>query len=100
MTDPRSRLAASDVERFRDLALTLAEESRRQLRELYAGRFEVKRKSDGSFVTSADLQVETRLRAMIEGAFPDHGILGEEGGARAGRSDYRWVVDPLDGTTN
>ena len=32
--------------------------------------------------------------------FPDDGILGEEGGARPGRSGRRWVIDPLDGTTN
>ena len=52
-------------------------------------------------VTRADKESEAYIAAAILERWPDHEILGEEGGSmgRAG-SDYRWVVDPLDGTTN
>ncbi len=52
-------------------------------------------------VTKVDKLSEARIREILTSAFPDHAVLGEEGGAH-GRADatHRWVVDPLDGTTN
>src|SRR5262245_63342975 len=47
-----------------------------------------------------DRRSESLIVERIRAAFPDHAILGEEGGARAGASEYRWLIDPLDGTTN
>src|SRR5262245_51845714 len=58
----------------------------------------VERKADTSPVTLADRRAEEKLRALIQRAFPDHGILGEEFGEVVGRAPYRWVLDPLDGT--
>lgn len=49
-------------------------------------------------VTVADRAAERAIRAEIVRAFPDHGIRGEEQGARKGASSYTWVVDPIDGT--
>src|SRR5262249_15888038 len=49
-------------------------------------------------VTDADRASETAMRALIERAFPDHGILGEEFGEMSSRSGYQWVLDPIDGT--
>jgi myo-inositol-1(or 4)-monophosphatase len=49
-------------------------------------------------VTAADRGAEERIRALIEGAYPEDAILGEEYGERAGTSGYRWVLDPVDGT--
>lgn len=49
-------------------------------------------------VTEADRAGERAMRAMIEASFPDHGILGEEYGAKPARSPYTWVLDPVDGT--
>lgn len=51
-------------------------------------------------VTRADKESEAFLIREIGAAFPDHAVLGEESGEHAGTSDYRWVVDPLDGTNN
>lgn len=98
MTDVRHGIAAPDIARFRDHALALAEESRRRLRGFCAGGFEVKKKPDGSYVTSADLDVERRLREMIERAFPDHGIVGEEYPPRLPEAPFQWILDPVDGT--
>jgi histidinol-phosphatase len=58
----------------------------------------VEHKADASPVTLADRRAEEKLRQCIERAFPEHGILGEEFGEVIGRSPYRWVLDPLDGT--
>lgn len=61
---------------------------------------ECKLKSDRSFVTKADSEAEVAIVAEIRAHFPEHGILGEEGGEQATGSDYAWVIDPLDGTSN
>ena len=55
-------------------------------------------KADGSPVTSVDLAVERALRARIEEAYPDHGILGEEFDDRNLDAEWIWVLDPIDGT--
>ena len=62
------------------------------------GSAAVEWKSDGSEVTAADRAAEEHVRAAIAEAFPDDGILGEEGEDRPSRSGRRWVVDPIDGT--
>jgi histidinol-phosphatase len=67
------------------------------LRHFQTG-FERETKPDGSVVTVADRQSEQLLRRTIAKAFPDDGILGEEYGEQPGRSRYRWILDPLDGT--
>jgi histidinol-phosphatase len=58
----------------------------------------VERKPDRTPVTQADRDSEAAILAVVREAFPDHGFLGEEGGARAGDAETRWIVDPLDGT--
>ena len=64
------------------------------------------RKSDGSWVTEADLATEAAVREHIGSAWPDHNILGEEEGltSASGREPVpgapTWVVDPIDGTNN
>ena len=60
----------------------------------------VNTKPDGTDVTEADRRAEEVVRKMIAKQLPDHSILGEEFGATNGSgTQYRWVVDPLDGTT-
>jgi myo-inositol-1(or 4)-monophosphatase len=56
--------------------------------------------SSTDLVTDLDRAAEVRIVEHLLGARPDDGLLGEEGGERAGSSGVRWVVDPLDGTTN
>jgi myo-inositol-1(or 4)-monophosphatase len=53
-----------------------------------------------NLVTEIDKQSEALIIKTIRAHFPDHAILGEEGGASAGSSEYKWIIDPLDGTTN
>jgi myo-inositol-1(or 4)-monophosphatase len=49
-------------------------------------------------VTQADEDAENAIRALIRTTYPDHGILGEEGGAEKGTAPFTWVIDPIDGT--
>ena len=53
-----------------------------------------------NLVTEMDGRAEALVVDALSAHFPDDGILGEEGAARAGRTGRRWVIDPLDGTTN
>jgi len=59
------------------------------------------RKGPGDFVSAADLKSEQTLQRELQKARPGYGFLMEEGGAVAGSdSEHRWLIDPLDGTTN
>jgi myo-inositol-1(or 4)-monophosphatase len=49
-------------------------------------------------VTAADRAAERAIRKATRARFPDHGIVGEEYGAVAGKGRYRWLIDPIDGT--
>ena len=55
-------------------------------------------KDDRSPVTTADQEIETRLRDMIAKEFPAHGIIGEEFGKSHEDAEFVWVIDPIDGT--
>lgn len=59
----------------------------------------VEKKSQKDLVTEADVAVEKYLVERIRAAYPDHSILGEESGTHSG-NEYRWVIDPIDGTTS
>lgn len=63
-------------------------------------RSDVRYKSKYQIVTKADLIAEKIILSAIRKKFPDHHILSEEAGDNKKRSDYLWIVDPLDGTTN
>lgn len=57
-------------------------------------------KGRDNIVTDIDKKAETIIIEKIQSAFPDHAILSEESRPKKGLSPYRWIVDPLDGTTN
>jgi myo-inositol-1(or 4)-monophosphatase len=59
----------------------------------------IKSKSRNDFVSEVDHMAEQEVVGVIRRAYPDHAILAEEGGAD-GHSDFVWIIDPLDGTTN
>ena len=61
---------------------------------------EVEYKGEIDLVTDVDRHSEDRIIDLLTGTFPDHGYLAEERAPSRGRSDYLWIVDPLDGTTN
>jgi len=70
--------------------------------QYFRGDLEIRKKGLRDLVTAADLAVEQAIRDRLARYFPDHAVLGEETApsAPAGSSRYRWIVDPIDGTTN
>lgn len=64
-------------------------------------QLQVSEKGPGDFVSSADLAAEDALMYELKKAYPDYAILSEESGlTNDGKSEYQWVIDPLDGTNN
>ncbi len=70
------------------------------LRNFYAQGVTTEYKGDVDLVTVADRTVEAWLQQELKAVFPEHGIYGEEGARDRMDAEYRWYVDPLDGTTN
>jgi myo-inositol-1(or 4)-monophosphatase len=69
----------------------------------WAGRFDVRKKGPADLVTQADFASQEIVKKTVLAAFPAHSLLGEEAEpnqAAPQRTEYRWIVDPLDGTTN
>ena len=83
-----------------DFVTNLAHQAAELLRERFDDRHDVVEKKPHDLVTEADRASEEAIVAAVRAAFPAAAILGEEGGVYAGTSDERFIVDPLDGTTN
>lgn len=86
-----------------ELAIRAAREAGGILRDFASRGFEVTRKGRINLVTEADHASEVHIKELISTHYPDHRILAEESGASEDRetgSDYCWIIDPLDGTTN
>jgi histidinol-phosphatase len=81
-----------------DAAIAAAQQAAQLAHRYYDNDVAVEWKKDQSPVTVADREAERLLRTSLLGAFPDDGFLGEEFGDKAGKSGFRWIVDPVDGT--
>jgi myo-inositol-1(or 4)-monophosphatase len=81
-------------------ASEIAREAGARLREFLVQGVETEYKGDVDLVTVADRTVEKLIRGRLGEVFPDHGIYGEEGTRERLEQEFRWYVDPLDGTTN
>lgn len=81
-------------------AAEIAREAGARLREFLAQGVETEYKGDVDLVTVADRTVEKLIRGRLGETFPEHGIYGEEGTRDRMEGEFRWYVDPLDGTTN
>ena len=81
-------------------AAEIAREAGARLREFFAQGVETEYKGDVDLVTVADRTAEKLIRERLAVAFPEHGVYGEEGTRERMDGEFRWYVDPLDGTTN
>ncbi len=84
----------------RVLAERLAREAGKLLIENLDTGFSISKKGRINLVTEMDLKSEKLITSRIRDRFPEHQILAEEGGAQGKPAPFRWVIDPLDGTTN
>ena len=66
----------------------------------WAGRFTVSEKGPADLVTEADVASQAAIHQILQARFPEHGFLGEEGLISTPDAEYRWIIDPLDGTSN
>lgn len=82
-----------------EFAVDMALEAGRLLMEGYGKAHDPERKGRIDLVTEYDRRSEQLILERIGTRFPDHAVLAEESGTRTG-SKFRWIVDPLDGTTN
>jgi myo-inositol-1(or 4)-monophosphatase len=78
----------------------IAREAGALLIQYFHQGLQIEYKGDADLVTAADRASEKLIRERISQQFPSHDVLGEEQGLNDQGSDYRWYVDPLDGTTN
>lgn len=87
---------------FKKIAINAVKKSGKMLLDEYKNfnRAGIKLKSRYEIVTKFDLMSEEIIIKEIKKNFPAHGILSEEVGALKGVSDYLWIIDPIDGTTN
>jgi len=83
-----------------NFAIRVAKDAGRLLRDRVGTRIDVDHKGSINLVTDVDLASERLIREAISTYYPRHEVLGEEGGLSESGSEYRWIVDPLDGTTN
>ncbi len=82
-------------------AQSIAREAGAILRDRFGQPHDVRFKGPIDMVTEADQASEALISERLRAAFPDHDLLGEEGArGSTSNSPYRWVIDPLDGTTN
>ena len=84
----------------REVAVAAARAAGEILRAGFGGEQSVRYKGEVDPVTEVDERAEKKIGGMLREAFPDYGILAEEGGAMPGGGEHRWIVDPLDGTVN
>lgn len=85
----------NEIKKFIEM---LVKETANIIKKHYRTSFNVEFKSDLSPVTIADKSCEEKIRELIIKNFPDHGIIGEEFGEYNSNSDYKWIIDPIDGT--
>ena len=92
--------SSDDIIQFASFAERLAETARHQTLSRFRQKTTVFNKAGMWFdpVTDADREAERAQRDIIEKIYPDHGVIGEEFGVSGGDSDWRWVLDPVDGT--
>ena len=85
---------------YLETAVEIAREAGALLANFFERRIPFELKGDFDLVTEADRTSERLVVERLRTHFPSHGIVAEEGGGHESSSEFRWYVDPLDGTTN
>lgn len=83
-----------------EVAVAAAKTAGEVIRSSFGQRQNTRYKGERDLVTETDEKAEQTIKDALQGAFPTYGMLAEESGQLSGEGDFRWIVDPLDGTTN
>lgn len=99
------KMSVNSLETLRELATRCAREGGRMAIEMRAEGLVDKSQTESKssitdLVTLADREVERLIKSIIREQRPEDSVLGEEAGVSTGSSDFRWVIDPIDGTVN
>jgi myo-inositol-1(or 4)-monophosphatase len=95
-----TNLESKQSDSFIPAMSSIAREAGALLMHYFHQHLKIEYKGDADLVTAADRAAEALIRDRIRAQWPTHDVLGEEQGLSDLGSDYRWYVDPLDGTTN
>ncbi|MFL5750589.1 MAG: inositol monophosphatase family protein [Chloroflexota bacterium] len=95
-----ARAPEAELEALLALAHAACDEADALARSTFRRDLQISTKPDRTLVTQADTAIERAIRARINAAYPDHGLVGEEYGVEAGDAPTRWYIDPIDGTHN
>jgi len=99
--NPSTLPPASDLHDFKKVAIEAAQVGGEILKKYAKAGFAIEHKTRLSLVTDADKESEESIVRMLKQAYPSHQILAEEEGIHsAQQSPFKWIIDPLDGTTN
>ncbi len=88
----------NQYDEFVDFANVLADASAEIINNYFRKKINIDNKKDDTPVTIADQNTELKIRELISKKYPSHGILGEEYGKTQIKSEFVWVIDPIDGT--
>jgi myo-inositol-1(or 4)-monophosphatase len=89
-----------DLPKLLNWTISLSKKAGTMLADFPKDQFNTSHKGEIDLLTDADLKSEAFIIESIRKEFSDHAILSEEAGANDNASDYCWIIDPLDGTTN
>ena len=89
-----------DLELGKRVGIAAAYKGGSVLQSHYGRVSKIDKKGIIDLVTKADTESEKAIIETIQKVFPDHAILAEESGLNKGETDHKWIIDPLDGTTN
>jgi myo-inositol-1(or 4)-monophosphatase len=94
------KLEEGALRRELKVAVEAAKAAGEVLRNGFGRQHQIEYKGEADLVTEADKEAEQKIVGILQQAFPDHRILTEESGQMETQSNARWIIDPLDGTTN
>lgn len=86
---------------YKETLITAVNAGAAELKKFFNGKFTIDHKEGvNNLVTEADFASDKAIRQIIKNAFPGHGIVSEESREKVTDSDYKWIIDPIDGTVN
>lgn len=85
---------------MKDFAINLAKQAGKIIKENFGKIEKIELKSRSELVTNVDKKIDDFVVKKIKETYPEHSILTEESGKHGKKSDYTWIIDPLDGTHN
>ncbi|MEO8109988.1 MAG: inositol monophosphatase family protein [Ginsengibacter sp.] len=86
---------------YKKTLIKATEAGAKELKRFFNGKFKISNKEGiNNLVTEADHAADKAILQVIQGEFPLHGIVSEESAEKVSDSEYKWIIDPIDGTVN